>query len=35
MLLHFTEGKHILYLLFTSIDKSVVVQDPQDYLIVL
>lgn len=33
--LHFMNGKHLIYFLFSTIDKSVVVQDPQDYLVVL
>ena len=35
LFLHFSWGKHLLYYVFSNIDKSVVVQDPQDYLIVL
>lgn len=33
--LHFKSGKHFLYFLFSTIDKSVIIQDPQDYLRVL
>ena len=33
--LHFKSGKHFLYYLFSTIDKSVIIQDPQDYLRVL
>ena len=33
--LHFVAGKHLLYALFSTIDKSVIIQDPQDYLRVL
>ena len=32
---HFTAGKHVIYSVFSTVDKSVVVQDPQDYLVVL
>lgn len=35
LLLHFIGGKHLIYFLFSTVDKSVVVQDPQDYLVVL
>ena len=33
--LQFNSGKHLLYALFSTIDKSVIIQDPQDYLRVL
>lgn len=33
--LHFVAGKHLLYALFSTVDKSVIIQDPQDYLRVL
>ena len=35
LVLHFLIGKNLIYLLFSTVDKSVIVQDPQDYLIVL
>lgn len=35
LILHFLIGKNLIYLIFSNVDKSVIVQDPQDYLIVL
>jgi len=35
LVLHFLIGKNLIYLIFLMVDKSVIVQDPQDYLIVL
>jgi hypothetical protein len=35
MVMHFKSGKYLLYMLFSTVDKTVVIQDPQDYLKVL